>query len=103
MKPENWCRWDGEDLIVRVRAQPRSKADGLAGVIGDALRVRLTAPPVDGKANQQLIRVLAAAFGVPRSKLRIEKGENRRDKLIRVRAPGGLSVELARLARPIAS
>jgi uncharacterized protein (TIGR00251 family) len=56
--------WDGADLILRVRVQPRASRDEWMGLQEDRFRVRITAPPVDGQANAHLREFLAALFGV---------------------------------------
>ena len=55
-----------EGVIVNVRAQPRSSRSGVDGVVADALKVRLRAAPVDGKANKELVETVADAFGLPK-------------------------------------
>lgn len=82
-----WYRWDGADLIVQVRVQPRASRDELAGVQGDSLRVRLSAPPVDGAANRQLCAFLAGLCGVPPSAVSLLAGARGRDKRLRIHAP----------------
>jgi hypothetical protein len=82
-----WCRWDGEDLILALRVQPRASRDELAGPHGERFRVRITAPPVDGKANIHLLRFLADCFGVPVADACLERGETGRDKQVRIRRP----------------
>ena len=57
-------RWEGADLILQVRAQPRAGRDEWAGLLDDRFRVRITAPPVDGQANARLREFLATLFGV---------------------------------------
>ncbi|MGD8207243.1 MAG: DUF167 family protein [Thiohalocapsa sp.] len=84
---ESWYRWDGESLLILVRAQPRAGRDAFDAPVGDRLRVRLRAPPVDGKANDALIRLLARSFGVPRRQVQIVGGTQARDKLVRIDAP----------------
>ena len=64
--------------------QPRASRNRLEGVHGDQLRIRLTAPPVDGAANAACIAFLAKSFGVHRAQVRIEAGTKSRDKLIHV-------------------
>ena len=68
----------------RVRAQPRASRTEIAGAHGDALRIRLAAPPVDGEANDELLRFLARKLGVARGAVSIVAGEAGRDKLIEV-------------------
>jgi uncharacterized protein len=81
------------DLAIRV--QPRAKRDEVAGERGGAVVIRVVAPPVDGKANEAAIRLIAARVGVPRSAIRIVRGESARDKLVRI---DGLSADEARAA-----
>lgn len=94
-----WHRWDGADLILTVRVQPRAARDEL--VAEDArLKVRITAPPVDGAANAHLIRYLAGQFGVAPSRTALVRGATGRDKVVRISAPRVLPDALAdRLAR----
>lgn len=90
MNPTGWFRWDGSDLLLQIKVIPKSSSDELAGVQGDHMRVRITAPPVDGKANVHLVRWLAQLFGVSRSAITIEVGTLGRIKRVRVHAPARL-------------
>lgn len=67
---------------VRLLIQPRASRTEVVGVHGDALRIRLAAPPVDGAANEALIRFLAERTGVPRSALRLVTGAGGRRKVV---------------------
>ena len=78
-------RRDGSDLLLDVRVQPRAAQSAIAGRHGERLRIRLQAPPVDGRANAALVEFVAAAFGVPRARVAIEHGLAGRDKRLRVR------------------
>lgn len=73
-----------DGIIVTVRVIPRASKSGLAGTRGDALLVRLQAPPVEGAANAELIRVIAAACDVPARAVSIISGEHSRQKRVRV-------------------
>ncbi len=75
------------DGMVRfmVRVQPRASRDGICGEIGGALKVRLTAPPVDDRANQALCRFMAAELNIPISAVKIAGGERSRTKRIEIR------------------
>ena len=75
---------------LRLRIQPRASREEIAGVAGEAIRIRLTAPPVDGAANKALVRFLAALLQVPRSAVELESGRSGRTKLVTVT---GVSVE----------
>jgi uncharacterized protein (TIGR00251 family) len=68
-----------------VRVQPRASRDEIAGEWQDALKIRLTAPPVDDRANEALRRLLAARLKVPLSAVRIAAGERSRTKRVEVR------------------
>ena len=76
-----------------VKVHPRAKKNAITGEVGDALKVALTAPPVDGKANQACIEFFAKLLNVPRSSVTIAAGQTSRNKVIRVT---GLSVEEVR-------
>ena len=75
------------DLIVQV--QPRSPRSEVVGLHGDAVKVRLAAPPVDGAANDELVRFLAARLGVPRSAITLVRGATGRRKMLRVEGMTG--------------
>jgi len=68
-----------------LRVQPRASRNAIAGTIGDAVKLAITAPPVDGKANQAVIEYLARFFRVPKSSIMIVSGETGRNKLIAIR------------------
>jgi uncharacterized protein (TIGR00251 family) len=78
------CRRDGNDLVIELRVQPRASRSAIEGLHGDRLRVRLQAPPVDGRANEELVSLLAETFDVTRSRVRIEHGAAGRDKRVRI-------------------
>ncbi len=82
-----WYHWDGDDLTLRLRIQPKASRDTFVGPHGDDFKIRITAPPVDGKANAHLIKLLAKAFGVPRSQVTLVSGETSRSKCLRIHAP----------------
>ena len=92
-----WWRRDGEDLVLLLRIQPRASRDELAGVQGARLRVRITAPPVDGKANAHLQRWLAELFGVARQRVLIESGLAGRDKRARILGPVEIPTALTKV------
>ena len=77
-----WIRETTKGLLLPVRAVPRVSKNEIQGVHGDALKVRLQAPPVEGKANQALIRFLSDALNIPRSQLSIASGETGRNKAV---------------------
>jgi uncharacterized protein len=67
-----------------VRVTPRSGKEGVAGFEGGVVRIRLNAPPVEGKANDALVRFLAKAVGVPKNRVTLVTGERGRSKVVRV-------------------
>ena len=69
-------------LLFKVHVQPRSSRNQVVGLHGDALKLKLTAPPVEGKANEACIGVLSEALGVPKSSLEIVSGQSSRLKQI---------------------
>src|SRR5687768_6278646 len=82
----------GGGVRFAVRVQPRASRSEIAGVQGDALRVRLAAPPVDGTANAALIELLAGALAVPRGQIRIVAGASSRNKIVEVFGAGAAGV-----------
>ncbi len=76
-----------------VKLHPRAKKNAITGEIGDALKVALTAPPVDGKANEACVEFFAKLLKVPRSSVTIAAGLTSRNKVIRV---AGLTAEEVR-------
>jgi uncharacterized protein (TIGR00251 family) len=91
------AREAGGALVVDVLVQPRASRAGVGPIVGDRLRVSVTAPPVDGKANAAVIEAVAEAFGVRRGDVTIVRGETGRRKTVRV--AGATLAALARLAR----
>lgn len=79
--------WQGADLVVDVHVQPRAARDEVLGIYDGRLKIRISAPPVDGKANRYLIGFLAQVFGVPRRDILLLAGETGRDKRFRIVAP----------------
>jgi hypothetical protein len=94
--PAPWYHWDGPDLVLAIHVQPKSSCDAIAGIYGDCLKVKITAPPVAGKANDHLVRFLARLFGVPRRRVVLVSGQGSRSKRIRIhqprRLPGDIKV-----------
>ncbi|MHB8536031.1 MAG: DUF167 family protein [Sulfuricaulis sp.] len=82
-----WFRREGPDILLQVQVLPRGRADAIAGIIGNYLKIRISAPPVDGRANLHLIVYLAKLFGVPKKNVVLERGESAKHKLLRIRSP----------------
>ena len=91
------CRRDGADLILDVRVQPRATRSEIAGLHGERLRIRLQAPPVDGKANAALVEFVAGLFAIPRARVTIEHGLTGRDKRLRLQGVSSLPPPLESL------
>lgn len=82
-----YVRWDANDLILLCHLQPGAKHSAFAGLHGERIKIRLNAPPVDGKANSQLIAFLSKAFAVPKHAIQIESGQLSRQKRLRISKP----------------
>jgi len=77
-------RWQGESVELDVRVSPRASRDRIQGEHAGALKVSLSAPPVEGAANDALVATLARALGVPRASVQIVRGQRSRTKTVRV-------------------
>ncbi|MFN8008360.1 MAG: DUF167 domain-containing protein [Terriglobia bacterium] len=75
---------DHRGLSLLVKVSPGAARSEIQGVENESLKVRLAAPPVDGKANEELIRILSRALGIPKSNVSIRKGHSSRRKLLQV-------------------
>jgi uncharacterized protein (TIGR00251 family) len=71
-------------ISFAVKVHPRARKNAITGVVGDALKLALTAPPVQGKANQAVIEFFSDLFQIPRSSVTIASGETSRNKVIRI-------------------
>jgi uncharacterized protein (TIGR00251 family) len=71
-------------VTLKVRLQPRASRDGIDGLHGDALKVKVTAPPLEGRANKAVKKLLAEQLGLPPSQIEIIAGERSREKLLRI-------------------
>ncbi len=88
----------GGEILLRVKAMPNAGRSSVGELRGDELVVRLAAPPEKGKANRELIDLLAGAVGLPRSSLRVVSGESSRHKVVAL--PGAAKARLEALLRP---
>lgn len=91
----SWYRWQQADLVLRCHLQPGASADGFSGIHGDRLKIRVAAPPIDGRANSRLIAFLSSAFGVAQRNVTVEQGDSSRQKTVRISEPRRLPEELA--------
>jgi uncharacterized protein len=85
-------------VAFAVKVHPRAKKNAITGELGDALKVSLTTPPVDGRANQACIEFFAKLLKVPRSSVTIASGQTSRNKVIRV--AGISAAELGKRIEP---
>jgi uncharacterized protein len=80
-----WCRREADGtLLLAIHAQPGAKRTEVAGVHGEALKVRVAAPPLEDRANEALIAFLAERFGVPRRNVTLVAGQKSREKRFRI-------------------
>ncbi len=93
-------RWDQQDLILQLHVQPKASRDQFAGLHGDAVKLAVTAPPVDGKANQHIQKLLALWFGVSKQQVQLERGDLSRLKQWRICRPKQLPAQLQALGLP---
>ena len=77
-------RWQKDELLLSIKIQPSACRDEIAGVHGTQIKIRIKAPPVDGRANDRLISHLAKLFAVPRSRITIVSGEASRNKRVAI-------------------
>jgi len=80
-------------VTFAIKVQPRAKKNAISGTLGDALKVSLTAPPIEGKANEACIEFFAKLLKVSRSSVTIAAGQTSRNKVIRVAALSAKEVE----------
>jgi hypothetical protein len=73
-----------KDTILKVYLQPRSSRNEIVGTYRDGIKVKVTAPPIEGKANEALIKFLAKEFKISASSVEIIKGHNSREKIVRI-------------------
>ncbi|KXF80130.1 DUF167 family protein YggU [Enterovibrio coralii] len=78
---------ENDDLILRLYIQPKASRDQWMGQHGEEIKLAITAPPVDGKANAHLTKFLSKQFKVAKGQIDIEKGELGRHKQVRIHAP----------------
>lgn len=80
-------QWQGDDLLLFCHIQPRASRDAIQGIHGDALKIAITAPPVDGAANAHLLTFLAEQFDVPKRQVSLISGETGRKKRFKIASP----------------
>lgn len=81
------ARWRDNDLLLSLHIQPRAKACAFVGMHDERFKIRLDVPPVDGKANEALIRWLSPLFGVPKSNIELLSGQSSPKKTVKIHEP----------------
>lgn len=88
-------QWQGDDLVLFIKTQPQASRDELVELIAnensaDQLKIRITASPVDGKANKHLLKYLSKIFKVPPSHIKLLSGQTGRNKKLLIKKPAAI-------------
>ncbi|MBF6648358.1 MULTISPECIES: DUF167 family protein [unclassified Methylobacter] len=83
----NWYFYEQGVLTLNLHVQPKASKDEWAGLHGDRLKLRIKAPPIDGRANQHLLKFIAGEFGVSKSACTLISGESGREKRVAIDSP----------------
>jgi hypothetical protein len=86
----DWYQWHGKNIILALHVRPGAAQDRLDGCHGDRLKIRISAPPADGRANIRLRRFLTTLFSVPRRQVELLSGQGSRLKRVRIQRPVSL-------------
>lgn len=87
--------WQEQDLLLHCQFQPKAANDEIVGLHGERLKIRITAPPVDGKANEHIIKWFSKLFKVPKGDIAIVRGELGREKTLLIKQPKQIPVAAA--------
>lgn len=79
-----WINETPQGLDIKIRAVPRASKNEIQGIYDGALKVRLTSPPIDGKANQALIKFLSKTLGISKAQIELTRGQTGRSKTLRI-------------------
>jgi uncharacterized protein (TIGR00251 family) len=79
-----WYRSEGGAIILTLHVQPGAKRSEISGLHGDALKIRLASPPIEGRANEALLRFIAELFAVPLRNIELLRGAQSRHKIVKV-------------------
>lgn len=95
MPRDHYYEWRGQDLLLYCQLQPQAARDEFVGVVssdphGERLKIRIKAPPLDGRANARLIAFLAGEFGTTQRAVHIESGASGRLKTVLIERPAAL-------------
>ncbi len=80
----SWHRAEGGAIVLTLHVQPGAKRSEISGLHGDALKIRLAAPPIEGRANEALLRFIAELFAVPLRNVELLRGAQSRHKMVKV-------------------
>jgi hypothetical protein len=99
MNLPGYLKVQADGVLLAVKVQPRASRNEIGEALGNELRIKVTAPPVDAAANEALVRLLADALDCPRSRVELLRGHTSRHKVVKLH---GMSVEAAlnRLSPP---
>ena len=75
---------NNNELIIKIKVEPRSSKSGIVGPYGDALKVKLTSPPVEGKANRELIDLLSKELKIRKKDIEIVSGQSSKNKVVKI-------------------
>jgi uncharacterized protein (TIGR00251 family) len=98
----DWLTRHDDCVTLALHVQPRASRDEVTGLHGDRLKLRITAPPVGGAANEHLCRFIARLFGIPPSRVTLLKGTTGRDKLVSLAGVRELPEAIVRLLPEVA-
>ena len=79
-----WYRHNGDLVTLTLHIQPGAKRSEIAGLHGEALKIRLAAPPIEGRANEALLKFIAALFEVPLRQVELKQGDHSRHKVLQI-------------------
>lgn len=94
-------QWRDGNLLLHVKIQPKASNSEFCGLLDERLKIRISAAPSDGKANQQLVQFLAKQFRVSKSQVSLQSGESSREKRFMIVAPKQIPAELASMISPV--
>lgn len=83
----SWAKKSADGWLISVHAQPGARKSEVVGLHGDALKIRIASPPVEGRANEALIAFVAKALGLPRAKVSLVRGGSSRQKTLLIASP----------------
>ncbi len=86
----SFYQWQSKDLLLKLHVQARAKENCITGIHGDMLKLKIKSPPVDNKANKEIVSYLAKEFNVTKSNVVLISGQTHRDKKILIKEPKAL-------------